>query len=469
MARIIQAAALAAAVLMPLSAGVAAAQQGGGGDAPPPAVTVVTLQPQDLTLTTVLPGRVRASSEAEVLPQVSGIITERLFTEGSQVSEGDVLYRIDPTTYEAAVAQAQASVSQAQAQQRAAERDFERVSQLSDRGVSSQQAADDAASARDSANAAVEVAQAQLRSAEIELDRTEIRARLSGRIGLSNVSPGALVTASQATPLATIRELDPVYVDVTQSAAELLAWRRGDTAADLGEGNREVALTLADGSIFEERGLVTAAEPHVDEQTGVVVLRIEFDNPEGLLLPGMYVQVEMPTTQAEGVYLAPQEGVTRDRRGNPLAMVVSDEGVVESRQLTVLQDRGSDWIVSDGLEPGDRIVVAGMSAAQPGAQVTPEERAPEGAENAQPGNGQAQGAQAQGAQVQGATTEGAEGTQPAPATDAAPGTAETEATETEGPAAGQDAPAGAAQAAEGTAPDAQATEAAAETAAGEED
>ncbi|WP_253913220.1 efflux RND transporter periplasmic adaptor subunit [Pseudoruegeria sp. HB172150] len=341
---------------------------------PPTAVTVVTVQPETVTLATTLPGRVRASAQAEVRPQVNGIITERLFEEGTHVEAGDTLYRIDPTTYEAAVLQARALLRQAEAQLSAAEREFERISALSDRGVSSQQALDDALSGRDSAQAAVEVAKAQLQSAEIELNRTEIRARLTGRIGLSEASPGALVTASQATALTTIRNLDPVYVDVTQSAAELLAWRRGETARDLKDANLEVSLTLADGSAFGHKGLLTAAEPHVDEQTGVVVLRMEFDNPNQLLLPGMYVQVEMPTTTMENVFLVPQEGVTRDRRGNAVAMLVNADNTVEERTLSVVTDQGATWVVSEGLNPGDRIIVEGLQKVRPGATVAPEER-----------------------------------------------------------------------------------------------
>ncbi|KAA2311772.1 efflux RND transporter periplasmic adaptor subunit [Puniceibacterium sp. HSS470] len=372
------AALLAVAIVAGAGATAALAQ-----DMPPTGVTVVTMQPQSLTLTTTLPGRVQASASAEVRPQVNGIITERLFTEGTQVKEGDILYRIDPTTYEAALAQSQAAMSQSQAQLDAAQRDYDRMAALRDKGVSSQQTFDDAISARDSASAALKVAEAQLKSAQIELDRTDIRARLSGRIGLSEVSQGALVTASQTTALTTIRRLDPVYVDVTQSAAELLAWRRGDTARDLGDANLDVSLTLADNSVYDQTGTLTAAEPNVDEQTGVVVLRMTFANPEQILLPGMYVQVEMPTTTVDDVYLAPQEGVSRDRRGNPVAMVVNAQNVVEQRALTVLQDYGNDWVVSDGLNPGDKIIVEGLQKVQPGATVSPAERGADAAtENA---------------------------------------------------------------------------------------
>nr|WP_309503906.1 efflux RND transporter periplasmic adaptor subunit [uncultured Roseovarius sp.] len=359
--------------LLAISAAPTLAQQ--QGDRPPPAVIVVTAHAQDVGLTTTLPGRVVASAEAEVRPQVAGIITERLFDEGGQVKAGEVLYRIDAATYDAAVAQAEAAVAQARAQSKATDREAERLQTLSTRNIVSEQALDSAIAARDSAAASLQAAQAQLKAAQIELDRTEIRARLSGEIGRSMVSPGALVTASQQQPLAVIRNIDPVYVDVTQSAAELLDWRRGHMAARIeAEGPREVTLTLADGSDFDQTGKLTAAEPVVDPLTGVVVLRMEFANPDKLLLPGMYVQVEMPNGIAKGAFLVPQEGVSRNRRGQPTALVVKSDGVVEQRVLTVLQDQGQNWVVAGGLEDGDRIIVEGLQKAAPGATVTPQER-----------------------------------------------------------------------------------------------
>ncbi|WP_324755396.1 efflux RND transporter periplasmic adaptor subunit [Roseovarius sp. Pro17] len=358
------------------------------GERPPPGVTVVTVNVSDVHLTTTLPGRVVASSEAEVRPQVAGIITERLFNEGGRVEAGDVLYRIDPATYDAAVAQAEAAVAQAQAQLKAASREAARLETLSSRNVVSEQALDSAIAGRDGAKASLQAAEAQLQSARIEQDRTEIRARLSGEIGRSMVSPGALVTASQQTPLATVRNIDPVYVDVTQSAAELLDFRRGAGYARQTGGAQEVRLTLADGSEFEQTGKLTAAEPVVDPLTGVVVLRIAFANPDKLLLPGMYVQAEMPSGVAKGAILVPQEGVSRNRRGQPTALVVGEDGTVEQRVLNVLQDRGQFWVVNDGLMDGDRVVVEGLQKAAPGAKVNAQERkdedAAEGEQQAEP-------------------------------------------------------------------------------------
>ncbi|MCO5134100.1 MAG: efflux RND transporter periplasmic adaptor subunit [Phyllobacteriaceae bacterium] len=338
---------------------------------PPSAVTVVTLHKQAVTVTARLPGRVVASGVAEVRPQVNGIIIERLFEEGSRVREGDVLYRIDPATYEAQVAAAEAAVSQARVAFDAAKRDAERISALSSRNVVSEQSVDDAVSKRETAAAAVQVAEAQLLAARINLDRTTIRAQLSGSIGRTLTTQGALVTAGQSEPLSVIRKLDPVYVDVTQSAAELIRWRRNGARQ---EGSTTVRLTLADRQTYEHTGELTAAEPHVDEQTGVVLLRLEFPNPDELLLPGMYVQVEMPQGVVEDIILAPQGAVSRDRRGNPVAMVVNAANIVEQRELTVLGDRGADWIVSDGLEEGDRLIVEGFQKIGVGAPVQPEEK-----------------------------------------------------------------------------------------------
>ena len=357
--------------------GPSMAQAPGQGAEPPPVpVTVVTLQPQDVTLTSILPGRIVASGIAEVRPQVNGIITERLFNEGARVELGDTLYRIDAATYEAAVELANAEVAQARARLIAAEKAAVRARELVGRNVASEQTLDEAIAQRDAASAELDVAQARLQSAQIDLDRTTIRAPLSGVIGRSLTTQGALVTAGQAEPLAVIRALDPVLVDVTQSAAEIVRWRRGEMAAELAEADPTVTLTLADGQAYEHTGELSAAEPHVDEQTGVVTLRMEFPNPDALLLPGMYAQVELPQGVVNGAILAPQEGVGRDRRGNPTALVANAEDVVESRDLEIIQARGSDWIVSAGLEAGDRLIVEGLQKVQPGSKVAPEERAP---------------------------------------------------------------------------------------------
>nr|WP_238379820.1 efflux RND transporter periplasmic adaptor subunit [Celeribacter ethanolicus] len=357
-------------------------------NAPPPTpVTVVTLNAGDVTLSSPLPGRVAASAEAEVRPQVGGIIQKRLFDEGSTVSEGDPLYQIDAATYEAVKAVAEASLAQAKAALKSAEIEYERQQELKSRNVVAQQNLDSAIAARDSALAAVKVAEANLLSAEIDLERTQIRAPISGAVGLSAVSQGALVTSGQSTALTTIRALDPVYVDVTQAASEMLRWRRMGNGAEFSETlGQTVSLTLADGSSYEYKGELSAAEPYVNEDTGTIVLRLSFPNPDHFLLPGMYVQVEMPQGVVPGAVLVPQEAVTRDRRGRPMALVVNGENVVESRVLDVVSDQGNNWIVTGGVAEGERVIVAGLQKTAAGATVAPQEQGAEApaAQDAQP-------------------------------------------------------------------------------------
>jgi membrane fusion protein (multidrug efflux system) len=360
------------------------AQQGGPGGPVP--VTVVTVKAEDVTLTSLLPGRVVASSVAEVRPQVDGIIKERLFTEGTAVTVGDPLYRIDDAVYSAQVAQAEAQVAQAEAQLRTAQQDATRNEELLKRNTISQQTRDDSLATRDAAAAALALAKAQLMAANINLDRTTIRAPLTGMIGRSLTTQGALVSAGQGDALTVIRALDPVNVDVTQSAAEMLRWRRGEDDATRLADDPSVTLTLADGTKFDQIGHLAAAEPYVNESTGVVLLRMQFNNPVGLLLPGMYVQVEMPLGIAKGAIIAPQEGVSRDTKGQPIAYVVTADNVIETRALTLEGTRDADWIVTGGLNAGDRVVVEGTQRISNGAAVAPEERGATPAPAAQASN-----------------------------------------------------------------------------------
>ena len=362
---------LSALALLSLAAAATAQQQ--GGEAPPTPVTVVTLQSQDVVLTADLPGRVTASRVAEVRPQVAGIITDRLFEEGQSIEEGDPMFHIDDAVYAAEKEAAEASLAQAQAQLEAASRELGRVNDLLSRNVATQQAYDDAVTSRDAASANVKAVQASLRASEINLERATIKAPISGLVGLSQVTQGALVTAGQANALTVIRDIDPVYVDVTQSAASVLRWRRSGNIVQA-EPDAEVRLLLADRSYYEQTGKLSAAEPHVNELTGVVVVRLEFPNPDRLLLPGMYVQVEVPEATIPDAILAPQEGVSRNRRGVPTAFVVNADNVVEARTLEVVGDQGPYWVVTDGLESGDRIIVAGLQKIAPGATVAPQER-----------------------------------------------------------------------------------------------
>lgn len=369
---------------LPLATSLALAQDGPGEGAEAQTqavpVTIVTLEAKDVALTTRLPGRIVASGVAEVRPQVNGIIIERLFEEGAPVELGEALYRIDADSYEAAAEMAKAQIAEAEARLTAAEKSAARARELVGRRVASEQSLEEATAQHDAAAAALDVAKARLHSAQIDLNRTVIRAPLSGVIGRSLTTQGALVSASQPERLATIRALDPVLVDVTQSAAEIIEWRRKETAAELAALDPTVSLTLADGETYDHTGRLTAAEPHVDELTGVVTLRMEFPNPDHLLLPGMYAEVEMPQGVARDAILAPMEGVSRDRRGQPTALVANADDVVEMRELTVIGSRGSHWIVTGGLSEGDRLIVEGLQLIQPGVPVIAEERAASGPE-----------------------------------------------------------------------------------------
>lgn len=339
----------------------------------PVPVTVVTLKAEDVTLFSQLPGRVAALGVAEVRPQVSGIVVERLFQEGGTVQQGDAMYRIDDAVYDAQVQQANANVAQAEARLTAAEKEEKRVAELLSRNVASQQAVDAAVAERDSAQAGLLVAKAQLQAAKIDLQHTVIRAPLSGRVGRALATQGALVTAQQAEPLAVIRQIDKVYVDVAVSTQDVLRFNRAIATqpAALQSLDPTVTVTLADGSTFDQTGTVLAAEPQVDPQTGVSVLRIEFPNPDQIVLPGMYVTAHLPFEVLQGAILAPQQGVARNRRGQPTAMIVDDNDTVAERVLTVRGTEGDKWIVTGGLQAGDKIIVSGLQKIGVGAIVAP--------------------------------------------------------------------------------------------------
>ncbi|MGA4322474.1 efflux RND transporter periplasmic adaptor subunit [Ectopseudomonas hydrolytica] len=323
-----------------------------------PEVGVVTLQAQPFALTTEVPGRTSAYRIAEVRPQVNGIIQKRLFTEGSEVKAGQQLYQIDPATYEAAFKSAQAT-------QLSAKSLADRYKLLVNDKAVSQQAYDEARAASLQADAALE-------QARIDLRYTKVLAPISGRIGRSAVTEGALVSNGQAGAMATIQQLDPIYVDVTQSSKELLRLRR-----DLAEGRLQkasdsaakVALKLEDGSRYAHEGTLEFSEVAVDESTGSVTLRAVFPNPDHLLLPGMFVHAELLSGVKENAILAPQQGVTRNQRGEPTAMVVGADNKVELRVLKADRTAGSAWLVEDGLKEGDRLITEGLQFVQPGTEV----------------------------------------------------------------------------------------------------
>lgn len=350
-----------AALLIGLSPLAVAAQ------APTPSVTVIAAQPTDYTMTARLPGRIKASTISEVRPQVSGIIRERQFEEGSEVEAGQPLYTIEDETYAAAVTAAQASVAQAQANYDLAVREAQRAEELLATNAGSGQRRDSAVATRDAASAALQLAQAQLQSAEIDYERTTIRAPIAGAIGFSQATPGTLVAAQQPTPLTTIRALDPIYVDVTQSANDLLRWRQAETQGGvLAMG--QATLILPTGDEYPVKGELRAAEPQVEPTTGMITLRIAFPNPDKLLLPGLYVEVLLPQVEEQGVYLVPQSVVMRDAQGTPHVWVV-ENGTVAVRNLSILTSDANNWVVTGGLNPGDQIVSTGFQKVAPGAPV----------------------------------------------------------------------------------------------------
>ncbi|WP_229722499.1 efflux RND transporter periplasmic adaptor subunit [Xylophilus rhododendri] len=334
---------------------------------------MTTLKAQPVALTTELSGRTSASLTSDVRPQVNGIVKARRFEEGALVRAGQVLYQIDPASYQAAADQAQASLVNAQAAVSAARLKDERYADLLKIEGVAKQDADDAHAAYQQALAAVAIQKAAAAAARINLDYTQVRAPISGRIGKSSVTPGALVTASQTTALATIRALDPIYVDLTQSSAALLRLRRLLSADGIQAGSAEVQLKLEDGSAYARKGRLKFTEVAVDEATGSVTLRAEFPNPDGTLLPGMYVRAVLAEAVDPQAILAPQAGISRDPKGQATALVVGGDNKVRSASVTTQRSIGDQWLVSDGLVAGDRLIVQGSQKAKAGDTVKPVE------------------------------------------------------------------------------------------------
>lgn len=344
----------------------------GPTEPPPVEVGVVTISTASAPVQADLPGRTSAYRKAEVRPQVSGIIQRRLFTEGGEVRAGAQLYQIDSATYEAAYASAQAELARAQANFSASKSRNARFQNLIASKAISQQDFEDAAAAFAQAQANLDIAKAAVESAAINLKYTKVTAPISGVIGKSSVTEGALVSANQSQVLATIQQLDPIYVDVSQSADELLALRRqvmgGKVAA---AGDAKVNLVLSDGTRYPHEGRLQFSEVGVNESTGTVVLRALFPNPEKLLLPGMFVRTELQEGVHNNAILVPQQGVTRDRSGNATALVVNKDSKVELRQLKTSRAVGDKWLVEEGLVAGEQVIVEGLQKVKPGAVVKP--------------------------------------------------------------------------------------------------
>ncbi|UJD89872.1 efflux RND transporter periplasmic adaptor subunit [Rahnella aquatilis] len=335
----------------------------------PTNVGVVTLKSESVTLYSELSGRVTGTMVSDVRPQVGGIIQKRFFTEGDEVQAGQVLYQIDPASYQASYDEAVAQLNNAIAVVKSSKLKAERYAALlREKGVTRQDA-DDAEATYQQNVASVAQYRAAAQSARIDLEYTKIRAPISGRIGISSVTPGALVTASQSDALATIRVLDPIYIDLTQSSTQLLKLKKQQQHAVQKEETIPVNVTLEDGTKYQHQGKLELEEVSVDESTGTVTLRAIFPNPEHELLPGMYVRASVSQGVRNNAILAPQQGITRDAKGDATALVVGKDNKVESRQVTTAGVVGNKWLINRGLQAGERLITEGTGKVQPGMEV----------------------------------------------------------------------------------------------------
>lgn len=341
-----------------------------GAGAPAPEVSVLTIQPERVAVTTELSGRVSAFLVAEVRPQVGGIIQKMLFTEGSEVSEGDVLYQIDPSLFKAALDSAQAALAHAEATLPSALAKAERYKELVEANAISKQEYDDADASAKKARADVISAKAEVDRAKINLAYTKVKAPISGRIGKSSVTTGALVTGFQPVALATIQKLDPVYVDVTQSSTSMLHLKRSmekGLIKKVADNQASVKLILEDGSAYDQEGVLKFSDVTVDEGTGSVILRSVFSNPDLMLLPGMFVRALVEEGINDQAILVPQRGMTRNAKGIPTATIVNAQGIVEVREIQIDRALGNRWLISGGLVPGDQVIMEGLQKVRPGS------------------------------------------------------------------------------------------------------
>lgn len=350
----------------------ACSRQAGPMQVPPPEVATIVVAPRSVTLTTELPGRTAAFRVAEIRPQVNGVIQRRLFTEGSLVGAGQELYQIDPAPYQAAYDSALAALGRAEASLPAARARASRYEGLAADRAISQQGADDAAAALRQAEADVLFYKAAVENARINLGYTKIVSPIAGRIGRSSVTDGAIVTAYQPLALATVQQLDPIYVDVTQSTNELLRLQQRLAEKHLsaaGEKADHVSLVLGDGRPYAVDGSLQVRDLEVDPSTSTVTLRAIFPNPEGVLLPNMFVRATITEGVSDAALLIPQQAVSRNTKGEPVALVVNAEKKIEARLLTIDRAVGNMWFVTGGLAAGDHLVVEGLQKARPGLTV----------------------------------------------------------------------------------------------------
>lgn len=334
----------------------------------PPEVGVVSVSAQDAPLELDLPGRLAASQVAEIRPQVGGIVVKRLFTEGSNVKAGQPLYQLDPATFEAERARSAAALQKAEASLAVARSKAARDAELLKADAISRQAADDSAGLLKQGEADVAVAKAALDAARVQVDRARIASPISGRVEISAVTAGALVTANQTQALTTVQQLDPMQIDIVQSSAEMLTLRR---QLDGGTGSRQVKLILEDGSQHPQPGTLQVSGVTVDRGTGAVTLRATVPNPKGTLLPGMVVRARLLAGVDSGVILVPQQGISRSPTGDATALVVGEGNKAERRRLVLERAVGNQWLVTSGLKVGDKLIVEGLQRARPGQPVTP--------------------------------------------------------------------------------------------------
>ncbi|HCK8308233.1 TPA: multidrug efflux RND transporter periplasmic adaptor subunit AcrA [Salmonella enterica] len=340
-----------------------------------PEVGVVTLKTEPLQITTELPGRTVAYRIAEVRPQVSSIILKRNFVEGSDIEAGVSLYQIDPATYQATYDSAKGDLAKAQAAANIAELTVKRYQKLLGTQYISKQEYDQALADAQQATAAVVAAKAAVETARINLAYTKVTSPISGRIGKSSVTEGALVQNGQASALATVQQLDPIYVDVTQSSNDFLRLKQELANGSLKQenGKAKVDLVTSDGIKFPQSGTLEFSDVTVDQTTGSITLRAIFPNPDHILLPGMFVRARLQEGTKPTALLVPQQGVTRTPRGDATVLVVGADNKVETRQIVASQAIGDKWLVTDGLKAGDRVVVSGLQKVRPGAQVKVQE------------------------------------------------------------------------------------------------
>jgi membrane fusion protein (multidrug efflux system) len=353
------------------SAGGGRGGRGGHGPGGPPTVGYVVVQQGSAPIQQELPGRVAAYQVSQVRPQVSGVIQKRLFAEGSVVRQGQTLYQIDPSIYAAQQAQAAANLQSARASAVAARTRANRYAPLAKMQAISQQDYTDAVAQARQAEASVAQNNATLRAAQVNMRFTRVPAPISGRIGLSNVTEGALVTANQTDPLTTITRLDPVYVDVQQSAADLLKLRQALAQGGAVPTTAQVRLKLPDGSDYGYTGTVEFSEVIVDQGTGTVTLRARFANPQAILLPGMFVTAEFAQAIQTGAILVPQQAVSRDPQGNATLFVVGPGNRAVQRTVVTSQTLGTDWVVTQGLAPGEKVITQGLGSLKDGAPIKP--------------------------------------------------------------------------------------------------